>query len=480
MNEKHKQLVATMQAKQATLAESVKALNENPTQEGVLNARKLRDEIGVLRDEIKVHTDAADLVGESEDFERFLNEPVRKTPYSTGASQKGQPPYYMPGGIDGFGTLGSVPAGHAELDYDRHGQLKTVFQNGDGIFGEEKWKAIRSEEYFKAFCMYLRMGRTDLPYPQRKNLEAGNDTQGGFLIPVDSLMRIIQRKPTPTRVAGFVQSINTARDFVEMVKVNYSSDNVYSTGFRVTKTGENPSSTTQARVADSNLFGTITIPVHTFMMTGILTNNQLEDSALDILNWVVGKYRETIDILYDDKYINGSGTGEPAGMLANPGGTDQPAIIYSGTASAPFLTADGLLNLNLDVPEQYDENCRYLFNKTGTHKVIRTLKDGQNRYLFGQGYQDSGLVRGSSGGRPTDLDGYPYSWSQLMPSPANNAYPVLFGDFNGYMGVNRIGFSIQVARELYAELNQVALIGRVRFGGAVIEPWRLRIQQCHT
>ena len=56
--------------------------------------------------------------------------------------------------------------------------------------------------------------------------------------------------------------------------------------------------------------------------------------------------------------------------------------------------------------------------------------------------------------------------------------PVIFGDLMGYQFVNRIGFSIQVVREPYIEFNQIAVVGRVRFGGQVIEPWRLRLNKC--
>jgi HK97 family phage major capsid protein len=62
-----------------------------------------------------------------------------------------------------------------------------------------------------------------------------------------------------------------------------------------------------------------------------------------------------------------------------------------------------------------------------------------------------------------------------MPNVAANNYPVIFGDLSGYTMVNRVGFSIQVLRELYAELGQVAVVGRIRFGGQVLEPWRLRL-----
>jgi HK97 family phage major capsid protein len=64
-----------------------------------------------------------------------------------------------------------------------------------------------------------------------------------------------------------------------------------------------------------------------------------------------------------------------------------------------------------------------------------------------------------------------------MPNTGANNYPIIFGDLRGYYLVNRVGFSVQVLRELYAETNQILLLGRVRFGGGVGEEWRIKVGQ---
>ena len=269
---------------------------------------------------------------------------------------------------------------------------------------------------------------------------------------------LIQKRPTPTRVAGMVTRLQTSRDALAMPKVNYAADDIYTTGIRVTKTGEIPASSTVHRVTDP-VFGMIRIPVHTFMMSMPLTNDMIEDSAFPIVAWSTGKFSETVDLLYDNEVLTGSGIGGPAGILLNPGGTDQPAIVVSGAAGA--VTPDGIMDLAYALPEQYDQNARFVFNKTSTAKAIAKLKDTANRYLFGYGDMDNGLA----GSRPKEPIGYPFEYSGFMPDIAANAFPIIFGDFMGYYLVNRIGFSIQVLRELYAETNQIVLLGRLRFGG---------------
>lgn len=461
------QLVSDLKAKRAEFETALKSVE---TGEDLARAKALQAECDNLKSRIDVFTQRDEMQDGIKGLDSFLNDPVRGVPFSA----SGHDGAAADGGH--LQVLGSVPAGTSYLETVK-GVQQMVWEDGAGIFGESAWKAINTPDYRSAFRDYLRYPRHKISAKAMKTLEEGLDDQGGYLVPVDLINRIVQRKPTPTRVAGLVDSVNTSREFVEMMKLNYATDNIYTTGFRVTKTGEQAASATAARVTDTNLFGTIKIPVHTFMITGLVTLNMIEDAAFNPLNFFESKFSETVDILRDDKIINGIGRQEPKGLIqamagtGSGGGLDDPSISYVPTGDASALTADSLIALNCDVPEQYDDNCRYLFNKTSTYKAIKLLKDLNDRYLFGYGVQDSGL---RSMGRPTDLDGYPFSWSGLMPNIAANNFPVIFGDFKGYMMVNRIGFSIQVLREVYAELGQVAVVGRVRFGGQVIEPWRLR------
>ena len=253
-------------------------------------------------------------------------------------------------------------------------------------------------------------------------------------------------------------------------KINYSTDDIYTTGIRATFTGEVPASNTAHRVTDPQ-FGRITIPVETAMLSMLITNDMVEDAAFPIVSWAAGKFSETIDLLYDDKVINGSGTGQPAGILLNPGGANQPITVKTGDAN--LMTADGLANLAFTLPEQYDDNAVFVFNKTSTARAIAELKDGNNRYLWGSGLQDSGLAPSIKDRR---LFGYPTILSGFMPNVGPGNFPVIFGDLSGYFMVTRVGFSIQVLRELYAEYNQIELIGRLRFGGQVAEDWKLKVQ----
>jgi HK97 family phage major capsid protein len=375
-----------------------------------------------------------------------------------------------PGKAGTASLSGFEPAGVATVE-GKGGGLALVDDEGPGsAFSAKMRETLASDAYKEAYRLYLRKGVTGLGQTHIKTLQEGIDEQGGFLVPDDLLARIVGRKPTPTRVAARTTRIPTGRDRVVMPKVNYSTDDIYTTGVRVNWTGEVPSSSTVHRVTDPK-FGQIGISVYTAMLSMPLTLDMVEDATFPIVSWSSEKFRETVDITRDDIVLNGSGIGQGAGILLNPDGTDQPAVVKSGNGSA--LTADGLLDLTWAIPEQYDENSTFVFNKTSTGKAIAKLKDADNRYLWAQ-FEQSGLVLPA---RERPLLGYPVLFSALMPNVAANAFPAIFGDLSGYFLVDRVGFSIQVLREVYAENNQIVLLGRVRFGGQVAEPWKLKVHK---
>lgn len=369
----------------------------------------------------------------------------------------------------GPGThVASEPAGKSVIERSAGG-LEMVLDEGPQFGGVKMAQVTGSDDYKSAFRTYLRKGERGLVGAEVKTLQEGVDDAGGFLVPLDFLNRIISRVPTPTRVAGRVTTFQTGRDKIAIPIVKYTTDDNYTTGMRVTWTGEVPATSTTQRVTEP-VFGQVSVPIHTAMMSMPLTLDVVEDAMFPLVNWASDKFAETVGVFKDDFILNGNGVGKPEGILLNPGATDQPAIVNWGNP----LTADGVQGVPWVLPEQYEDNATWVFNKTSTGKAIGALKDGNNRYLWSN--FDNNLQDGyGAGGFRRPLIGYPVTFSGLMPNQGANNFSGIFGDLAGYYLVNRVGFSIQVLRELYAETNQILLLGRLRVGGLTAEPWRLKI-----
>lgn len=435
-------------------ADSILA-KSNPTQEDLRKAERLFDQ----RDEA---------VQQIKRIREDLGQPVKGAPYG-GAKHSGPNP---------FRHTGSEPAGRTEFGFNGHTkQLEMLAETGPGAFGEKTWEAMQTKEYALGFNRYFRTGNLSASTREFKALELGLDGQGGVLAPPDLFQRIIERDPAPTRMRGKVTTVNTGRDRIEMPRVAYTDANDrYTTGFRVTKTGEKPSSSTVHRVDDDGLFGHFGIDIYTRMISGDLTNDMVEDSQFPLMSWFTDKMSETVDLLYEDEITNGTGIGECHGILSKLGGVDRPPLVALGGASA--LTADGILDLEYALPEQYDQNAVFVFNKTSTGKAMAKLRDSVTnerlffRYDLGIPSLEAGTFR--------NVRGYPYLYNHFMPNVAENSHPIIFGDLRGYYLAQRIGFAVQVLRERYAEENKVVILGRLRFGGKPIEFWKMRIGKVAT
>ncbi len=344
---------------------------------------------------------------------------------------------------------------------------KVLEESGFGI-SEKQMGAISTKSYRDAFVNMLRkkgefnLGSTDL-----KSLAEGTDSAGGFLVPAQFLAQMIERERAMGSLGSQVTNLQTSSDKLIIPKNTYSASDKYTTGVRVEWTDEEAELTEQ----NAKNFGNVTIPVHTAMLYHDVTNNMLEDSAFDILRWLQMKFSETSDVVDEDLIINGDGQGKPSGILLNAGGANAPAVVNSGHATQ--LTADGLIDLAWTMPSRYNRNSRFVFNRTSAGRAIAKLKDGDDRYLFAAGVNSDGLATA----RPQSLLGYPIEENDFMPDVAANAFPVIFGDLKGYYKVNRVGFSIQILREIVATHNKVRLLGRKRIGGQVCEDWKIRVQK---
>jgi len=368
--------------------------------------------------------------------------------------------------------------GDAEVDPQSWREVEVKAVRMDNVYGipvvETKTVrfhvplAVQAKGYYPAFESYLRKGMGEMGPQDRKTLTQGSDAAGGFLTPEEYQTELIKKIATNATIRGRARVGTTSRDIAKWPKIQYTTDDKYTSGVRLTWTGESPSSSTVHRVTDP-VFGLYSIPIHTAMASMPISNDLIEDSAFDIAGISSDFMAESFVLGENDAFINGSGIGRPMGILSQVGG-DGPSAVNSGTAA--LLTADGLIDLAYALPAQYESNAAFIMAKA-TEKAIRKLKTTTNEYIWPLNSPMGGFVPA-----PKELLGFQTLRDEFMPAIAANAYPIIFGDLRGYLVLDRVGISVQRLSELYAETNITLLLARKRLGGQTIEPWRLKIQKC--
>lgn len=380
------------------------------------------------------------------------------------------------------------------VNFLRYGEpeaaVKAVIKD---IYGAVDYNRQRDEQ-MAAFSKYVRFGETRLTAAElsrlawsaknllvhpavlkaeieagrsvaeiKATLEEGSNELGGYLVPEDFRMQVLSRLAGATVVRQRATVLTTARDAVEFPKLE-GGDTRYTSAVRVTYVDETPVSATASETNPT--WGTLRIPVNTVLARTNVSQNLLEDSGINLLQFLGEEFARAMAIDEDEQFLKGPGGNRPTGVLgAKATGADVSpvtgvSVANSGAAAA--LTPDGMIDLVYTLDSQYRGSAVLVMAKN-TQRDVRKFKDGESRYMW-----QPALVAG----QPATLLGYPVAESQAMPAVAANAHPIIFGDWKGYFVVDRVGMSVKrVEDTTTAGTNTIALFARRRFGGGVARPW---------
>lgn len=200
------------------------------------------------------------------------------------------------------------------------------------------------------------------------------------------------------------------------------------------------------------------------------TLQMLDDSNLNVEQWLQGKIGQRFTRQENTAFMLGDGVGKPRGLLtyttvpddtftwgADPD-TYEIGATFTGDAG-DLTTADPLFDLVDSLKAAYLENAAWMMTRAFRNKV-RKLRDSQGRFLF-----ETSLAAGV----PDTLLGYPVVLAEDMPALATDEIGALFGDFQqAYACVDRSG--IDVIRDPYSAPGRVRWYARKRLGGAVVNP----------
>jgi HK97 family phage major capsid protein len=341
---------------------------------------------------------------------------------------------------------------------------------------------VQKKGYAPAFEAYLRRGKDALGPTDFKTLTEGVDSAGGYLVPADVQTEIIKKLAAGSVMRQLCYSTPTSRDTVRWPRITYTTNDIYTSGVRLTWTGEVPSSATVHRVTDP-VFGEINIPVHTAMASMPISNDLIDDAAYDVLGVSSELIAEAFRLGEDNVFLNGTGTGQPMGLLTqvtDTTGTTAPAYAVSGAAGALTTSGDAwsgkrLVDLYYALPAQYRARAAWVMCSS-TMGALESLVDANDRPL----------VEPFAGGsiqtlaEPVKLKNKPVFVDEFVPSLTTNSYSVVLGDFFGYKILDRVGFSVQRLNELYAETNLTLLLAKKRVGGFCAEPYRFKVLKAGT
>lgn len=308
-------------------------------------------------------------------------------------------------------------------------------------------------EHKRAFDGYVRRGdEATLRAIETKALSIGSNPDGGYLVPAE----------TERTINAAVKSTSPIRSIASVRQI---SSNVYRKPFQITDAGTGWVGETAARPeTTSPTLAEISFPAMELYAMPAASTALLDDSAVDIDEWIAEEVRATFAKQEGLAFITGNGTNRPKGFL------DYPKVVntsyawgsmgYIATGVAGALPAanpsDRLIDLIYTVKADYRANGTFVFNRS-TQAVIRKLKDADGNYLW---------TPPAKAGESPMLMGFPVVEAEDMPNIATDSYSVAFGDFRrGYLVVDRVG--IRILRDPYSSKPYVLFYTTKRVGGGV-------------
>ena len=174
--------------------------------------------------------------------------------------------------------------------------------------------------------------------------------------------------------------------------------------------------------------------------------------------YIIEAMRDFIGRALNEHFTNGTGTGQPRGILL-----DAVAGKVADTGNTTTFTFDDLFDLEHSIDPAYRRSgCRFMMHDT-TFKTMKKIKDTNGRYIYMPGYD------GMAGPIADTIMGYPVTINQDMPQPAVSAKSILFGVLSKYKV--RMVRNVTLLRlvERYADFLQVGFLMFMRADGRLLD-----------
>ncbi len=311
-----------------------------------------------------------------------------------------------------------------------------------------------SEEKDTGLASFIRKG-VDTFFT--KSLNESNDKDGAIFLPQNIIKRIDDKLKFLSPMRNIAKIITISTNAVDILVDSKLPDAGW--------TSEN-----EERIeTDSPEVKKIKIPVYELYAKPKANQHLLDDSEIDVEEWLIDKIAEKFASLEDSAFINGDGTSKPHGFLKYSSNSDENRTFgilqhFLTGAKGKFVDNDSALNILIDmvcsIKPIYVKNAKWIMSRSALSE-IRKIKNGDSLPIWAPSIADA---------TPSTLLGYPVIIDDNMPALVNGqeSTSVAFGDFSsGYQIVERQGLSI--LRDPYTSKPFVEFYASKRVGGDVID-----------
>ena len=292
----------------------------------------------------------------------------------------------------------------------------------------------------------------------RATMSTTTTTEGGYSVQSDVASTLIES----------LKAYGGVREVAEIISTTMGNALSFPTSDGTTETGELIAENTTATGADP-VFGTVALNVYKFSSKVVAVPFELlQDSQIDIEAFINRRLTTRLGRVTNTYFTTGTGTSQPRGIV-----TGASAGKVGTTGQTTTVIFDDLVDLVHSVDPAYRKapGVGFMMNDSAL-KVIRKLKDSQNRPVFLPG--DAGL----SGPMADTVMGYRVTINQDMAAMAANAKSILFGDMSKYIIRDVMAATaFRFTDSAYSKLGQVGFLYWMRSGGNLTDTAAVKYYQ---
>jgi HK97 family phage major capsid protein len=273
----------------------------------------------------------------------------------------------------------------------------------------------------------------------KTDLQEGDATEGGYLVPDDMYAGIIGKRNelSVARRAG-AMVIQTSRDVVNIPVEGTQAAFAYS-------------AEEAAYTASILEFDNVSVEVQKSTLLVKITEELLDDNATNLESWLTGYVGSLLGVHENTYTIGGNGSSQAQGVLS--GGT--AGLTFDDTNT---IAAAEIPELFFKLKEQYMDNASWCM-ESATLGFLQGLSGS----LFQLFTPPTGIPGWNLWGKPV----YPAAAMGSYSTTANQS--VVVGDWSRYAIVERSGLSVFRNPYLYNNTGHVGFFFKVRWGGAVLQ-----------
>lgn len=314
---------------------------------------------------------------------------------------------------------------------------------------EKLAKSTPENAYHQVFLNWVKGGDKALSSEDwqvvRNTMSTTTGSEGGFTVP--SLVL--------DQIADALKQTGSVREVATVLTTDNGAPLSYPMSNGTSEVGELLAENAPANALDP-VFAQAALNAYKFGSKVIaIPFELLQDSATDMEGFIAKRIADRMARAQNQYFTTGTGSSQPNGVV-----TAASSGKVGTTGQTLTVVYDDIIDLfhSVDPAYRMGPGCAFMMNDAAL-KVVRKVKDSQNRPIFVPGYDLNGAA-------PDTILGCRIITNPDMAVMAANAKSILFGDFSRYIIRDVAGMQLfRFDDSAYAKNGQVGFLAFARAGG---------------